>query len=256
MREASGHTLETASLELDKTRSALHRIETGETKANVHLVRTMMDLYDHHEPSLIEATRDSLRKPWFAAFGVKDNGGYLGVETEADRVDEFAAQIVPGLLQTDGYIRALCTTRDRMNPEQAALIRMFRQRRLVSEFRPLTYTGIIDEAALLRQIGGPAVMREQLHHLIDVAALPTVTLRVLPLDVGAHDALPGAFCLLSFPDPEDPEYLYVEHVIGTLHTEDQEEVLAARTVFAQLQSVALEPDALVTLIKRLAARMR
>ncbi|SMC97163.1 hypothetical protein SAMN05661093_03404 [Kibdelosporangium aridum] len=255
MREASGHTLDSAALALDKTRSALHRIETGETKANVHLVRTMMDLYDHFEPALIEATRKSLRKPWFAAYGVQDNGGYLGVETEASHVDEFSAQVVPGLLQTDGYIRALFMTRGNTNPEQAALIRLFRQRRLISETEPLTFTAIVDEAALLRQVGGHAVMREQLHHLLEVANLPTVTLRVLPLELGAHDALPGPFCLLSFPDPEDPEYLYVEHVTGTLHCEDEQEVTEARMVFAQLQSVALDPDDSVALIRRLTHTM-
>ncbi|CAM3994835.1 helix-turn-helix transcriptional regulator [Kibdelosporangium persicum] len=254
MREASGHTLDSAAYALDKTRSALHRIETGETKANVHLVRTMMDLYDHVDQALIDETRRSLRKPWFSAYGVQDNGGYLAVETEASHVDEFAAQIVPGLLQTDGYIRALVTTRGRTNSDQAALIRLFRQRRLISEERPLTYTAIVDEAALLRQVGGPAVMREQLHHLIELANLPTVNLRVLTLAQGVHDALPGPFCLLSFPDPEDPEYLYVEHVTGTVHNEDEDEVREARMVFAQLQSVALDPAESVALIKRRTGR--
>ncbi len=215
----------------------------------------MMDLYDHFEPALIEATRKSLRKPWFAAYGVQDNGGYLGVETEASHVDEFSAQVVPSLLQIDGYIRALFMTRGNTNPEQAALIRLFRQRRLISETEPLTYTAIVDEAALMRQVGGEAVMREQLHHLLEVANLPTVTLRVLPLDLGAHDALPGPFCLLSFPDPEDPEYLYVEHVTGTLHCEEEQEVTEARMVFAQLQSVALDPDDSVALIRRLTRTM-
>ncbi|MFC5111336.1 helix-turn-helix domain-containing protein [Kibdelosporangium philippinense] len=255
MREASGHTLDTAAAALDKTRSALHRIETGETKANVHLIRTMMDLYDHFDPALIDAVRKSTQKPWFAAYGVQDNGGYLGVETEASHVDEFSAQVIPGLLQTDGYIRALFTTRGNTNLEQAALIRLFRQRRLISESDPLTYTAIVDEAALLRQVGGPSAMREQLHHLLEVANLPTVTLRVLPLDLGAHDALPGPFCLLSFPDPEDPEYLYVEHVTGTLHCEEEEDVTEARTVFTQLESVALDPDDSVALIRALTGSM-
>ncbi|GAB3438533.1 hypothetical protein GCM10027436_19800 [Actinophytocola sediminis] len=118
---------------------------------------------------------------------------------------------------------------------------------------PLTYAAIIDEAALLRNIGGPEVMREQLRQLIEIAALPTVTVQVLPLRDGAHSAMDGAFTLLSFPDPTDSDLLYVEYTTGALHIEDEDEVRTARMNFDALRSEAMSPADSAARIERVIA---
>ena len=106
LRERAGLTLEEAAPLLDKKRSALNRVETGQTQANVHLVRSMMDLYDRYEPGLLDDVREAAKPPWYRAYGLK-NMGYLDVETEAVQVREFALVDIPGLLQTRAYMHAL-----------------------------------------------------------------------------------------------------------------------------------------------------
>ena len=257
LREQAGLTLEEAAPRLDKKKSALHRIETGQTKADVHFVRSLMDIYDCYDPDLVRAAREAARPPWFRAHGIKKMG-YVEVETEAVRVDECALLTLPGLLQTRLYIRALFMSQGRMaggEMERHLKVRMLRQLRLSDSERPLTLTAVVHEAALHREVGGPEVMRGQLRHLVEMARLPNITLRLMPLRSGACCGLEGSFILLGFPDPEDPELLYVEYAAGSLHIENPNEVATARMNFARLREEALSPAESVVLIKRLASEL-
>jgi len=252
IREDANLTLDTAAVRLDKTRSALARIETGQTKADVHFIRSAMDLYDFYDEDLLTQAREAAKPPWFRAYGIEDLG-YVDIETYASTVQEFAGLNLPGLFQTEAYIRAMLERgRRRRTAEQMRndiKVRLIRQQRLTNEENPLEITAIIDESALLRDIGGREVMREQHGQLIEMAALPTVTLQVLPLQ--AHSAMDGGFTLLSFDDPEDADLLYVEYATGALHIEDEVEVRAARLVFEQLRTEALSPADSVALIERI-----
>ncbi len=208
MRESAGLSLEAAAERLDKKRSALHRIETGVTKADVHFVRSAMDLYDAYDPGLLDQTREAAKPAWFRAYGIADMG-YVDVETFAVTVREFPGLNLPGLLQTEGYVRAMLGQgRRRRSEEQIAndvRVRLIRQKRLRDVENPLDLVAVVDEASLRRQVGGVEVMRGQLRHLIEVADLPTVGLQVLPLGAGVHSSMDGAFTLLSFPQPQDPD---------------------------------------------------
>jgi transcriptional regulator with XRE-family HTH domain len=257
LREQSGHTLDEAAPKLDKTRSALHRIENGETRADVHLIRSMMDIYDCYDPDLIDEAREALKPRWFRAFGVEDLG-YIDVETEAAQVNEFSLAVVPGLMQTKAYMQAVFDQGYRRSPREInndVVVRLIRQRRLTDEDRPLEIIAVIAEAVLHREVGSLEVMREQLRHLVEISALPTVTLQVTPLKYSKHDVPAGAFALLGFADPADPELLYIEYVSGSLHIEDDDEVREARLVFDQLRTDALSPADSVALIERLAIEL-
>jgi transcriptional regulator with XRE-family HTH domain len=254
LREEAGLTIEQAAPLLDKTRSALGRIEKGVTRADVHFVRSCMDLYDQYVEDLIAETREALKPQWFRSFGVEDLG-YVDVETYAAVVKEFPALNLPGLLQTEAYIRALFE-RDVLRRTRAELnnqisVRLIRQQRLVNDENPLELVAVVDEAALRREVGSAEIMRDQLRHLIEVAAWHTVTLQVLPLREGAHSAMTGSFILLSFPEPEDAELLYVEYATGALHIEDASELREARLLFGQLRTEALSPVDSVALIERI-----
>ncbi len=100
LREEAGLTIEQAAPLLDKTRSALGRIEKGVTRADVHFVRSCMDLYDQFVEDLIAETREALKPQWFRSYGVEDLG-YVDVETYAASVKEFSGLNLPGLLQTE-----------------------------------------------------------------------------------------------------------------------------------------------------------
>jgi hypothetical protein len=255
MREQAGLTLEEAAPKLDKTRSALGRIETGTTKADVHLIRSMMDIYDHYDPDLVDLVREANRPGWWTKYNI-DDLGYISMETEASTVLEFSIMNIPGLLQTEGYMRAVFATRNmRRRPETVAndvAARLHRQRRLTNEEFPLELAAIIDEAALRRKVGGAKVMQDQLDHLVMVSELSTVSLQVLPNDVGAYPSMEGAFIILTFPNDEDPAVLYVEYATGSLQVEKPEEVAEARLKFDRLRSEALSPSDSVAFIERVA----
>lgn len=253
LREQARLTLDEAAPKLDKTRTALHRVETGETRADVHLVRSMMDVYDQYDPDLIDLTRKALKAGWWVSFGV-DDLGYTDLETEAVQVREFGGLNIPGLLQTEEYMLALFHTgprRTRKEIDNQVAVRRIRQRRLTNEHNPLELVAIIDEVALLRVVGSKDVMCDQLRHLITMSELPNITVQVLPLGQGPHDAMSGGFILLAFPEPDDPEMLYVEYATAALHIEDEDEVQRGKLLFDRLRSNAPNPIDSVALIKRL-----
>lgn len=179
--------------------------------------------------------------------------GYVDVETHAQSVKEFSGLMLPGLLLTEGYIRALFEHSHRRRSAEELHndieVRLIRQERLTSERNPLDLAVIVDESALRRDVGGPGVMRDQLRHLVEMAQLPSVRLQVLPLK--AHSALDGGFILLSFLDRDEPDLLYVEYVTGALHIEEDAEVRACRLKFDRLGVEALSPGDSAALIKRI-----
>ncbi len=258
LRESTGLTLEAAAPRLDLSRSSLFRVESGETRASVHLVRSMMDLYDRFDPDLLDTVRAALKPSWFTAYDVRDMG-YIDAETEADRVWDYPGMHLPGLLHTEAYIRALFgQAHRRRSAEQVDIqiaVRRIRQQRLTSEDDPLDLVALLDESALTREVGGPAVLRAQLDHLVMMAELPTVTLHVLPQRQCSPNALDGGFTLLGFPTPDEPELLYHEYVTGALHIEDEAEVREARLVFDSLRGEALNPADSVALIERHAGEL-
>lgn len=247
-------TLDEAASKLDKTRSSLARVEKGETKADVHLVRSMMDVYDHRDDNLIELARDAAKKAWWRQYS-PTGMGYTDVETEATRVLEFSVLNIPGLLQTEAYFRAHLAGAPRRRTEEQldneVTVRLIRQQRLTGDEHPLELAAIVDEAALHREVGGPGVMRAQLLRLVETSELARVTLQVLPFNAGRHAAMDGAFIVLEFPEPDEPDLLYLAHVSGATHVETGDDARAARLVHERLRSQALPPEESVALIERL-----
>lgn len=256
MRESAGLSMEEAAARLDKSRSSLFRIEIGESRADVHLVRSMMDLYDCADYDLIEQAREARQPRWYHQYPSVAMG-YVDVETEAVAVREFCGLNLPGLLQTEPYVRALfaCDSLPRTTKElkDDVTVRLIRKRRLMDEDNPLELAAIVDEAALRRRVGGGEVMRSQLEQLVEAANLPTVTLQVLPLRNGAHSSMDSGFTLLTFPEDYNPEMLYVSYATGALHIEDEAEIQAARLMFDRLRTEALSPNDSTTLIGQLRA---
>ncbi|MFD9733891.1 helix-turn-helix domain-containing protein [Umezawaea sp. NPDC059074] len=256
MRLRAKMTLDDAAEALDKARSTMHRIEQGETRVDIHLIRSMMDLYDQYEPDLLEQTRRAGKPGWWVTYGLQDLG-YIDVETEASVVRELSLLFIPGLLQTESYMRAFFAARrvrgSTANIENQVKVRLIRQLRLTDSDDSLRLVALIDEAVLRKHVGGPEVMRKQLRHLILASRLSTVTIQVLPDRAGAHDGMNGAFTMLSFPEPHDPEVLYVEYPTGSLHIEAENEVREAKLVFEHLASRALDPEESIALIERVLA---
>jgi transcriptional regulator with XRE-family HTH domain len=261
LREQAGLTLEATAPKLYWSASKLSRIENNQQLADVHGVKSMLDLYGVAGDEWEELTTlavECRHRGWWRAYGLGDNS-YVVFEAEAARVQEVAIGYMPGLLQVAPYSEALFLAapvfRSRADLEREVAIRMIRQRRLTAAEDDLQLEAVVAEAALHNPIGGPAVLREQLDHLLMAAELDNVSLRVLPTDVGAHPALASGFMVLNFGDLGEPDIAYVEHALGAVQLEQEADVALARLTFDQLRSLALAPAESQALIERAAEQI-
>ncbi|WP_149552200.1 helix-turn-helix domain-containing protein [Streptomyces marokkonensis] len=167
---------------------------------------------------------------------------FMAYSERAVSIAQYAAHVVPGLLQTEEYARAVLsvglTLSSEAQLEERLSARMGRQERLASEDRPVLRV-VLDEAVLKRPIGGRTVMHEQLARLLDAASERHITVQVLPFDQGEHDAMGGSLTILTLPDGSDVAYTEGAHY-GQL-IEDPDEVRAFALTYHQLRAAALPP---------------
>jgi hypothetical protein len=178
----------------------------------------------------------------------------IDFEAKATRVQNYEALVVPGLLQTAEYARAviqgIAPTISDAELDNLVAARMARQAVLTRSSAP-QFFAVIDEVALRRPVGEPGVMRRQLAHLLSVAEQPHVTLRVVPLAAGAHAGLRGPFVILEFA--EEPALIYHENHGTELFLEEEADLAAYRVALGAILTVALAPPATIELIAALAA---
>jgi len=173
----------------------------------VHLLRSMMDVYDQRMDDVLDMIRQARAPGWWRQYGVSDKA-FVALETAAIRASNYELSFVPGLLQTADYARALFMSgRERRTEDWIAnmlAVRMIRQERLTNEEHPLELDAVLHESALHYPVGGTPVMRKQLLHLALINELPTVTLRILPASLISNEALVGPFTVLDFRVPGSP----------------------------------------------------
>ncbi|CAM00868.1 helix-turn-helix protein [Saccharopolyspora erythraea NRRL 2338] len=254
LREAAGMTQEQAAAGLDMSTSALSRKETGEVATSVHEVRSMMDLYDTYDEDLLELARAAKEKPWWHAYGIK-NRGYFDLEEDAISIREWQLSYVPGLLQAEEYTRAIFKNSKELTAaevENAIAARMRRGQRLTDAESPLGLTAIVEERVLTRPVGGAEVMRRQLRKILEINELPNVSFQVVPHARESHHGLEGSFTLLSYPEHDEPDILYIEHTVGAMHVEKDHAISMATRVFERLRAEALNTSDSAKLVHRLA----
>ena len=145
-------------------------------------------------------------------------------------------------------------TASRDEVERRVEVRIARQDILRTD-NPLELWAILDEAALRRQVGGPAVMRAQLQYLLEAAELPRVTFQIIPFNVGAHSGMPGSFVHMQFAEATIPDVIYIDSMAGDLFLEEESDVRRYTLVFEHLRAVAVSPDASRSLVVSLAAEV-
>ncbi|MEW2081489.1 helix-turn-helix transcriptional regulator [Streptomyces sp. NPDC005283] len=167
---------------------------------------------------------------------------FMAHSARAVSVGQYAAHVVPGLLQTEDYARAVLSVGRSLTGEEQleerVAARLARQERLGSPDRPELWV-VLDEAVLRRPVGGRAVMQGQLARLLDAAAEPHITVQVLPFDQGEHDALGGSLTVLTQPDGSEVAYTEGAHY-GQL-VEDPGEVRPFTVTYDRLRAAALPP---------------
>ncbi|ETK33779.1 Scr1 family TA system antitoxin-like transcriptional regulator [Microbispora sp. ATCC PTA-5024] len=197
------------SQRLGMAASTVYRIESGHTRPQSRTMRDLLDLYQvggGEREALLGLAREAARRGWWHAYDDVLPGPYVGLEAEAASVWNYEPLLVPGLLETEAYARAVVSAalvQDPAEIERRIAVRMERQRRLAGP-DAIAYWAVVDEAALRRPVGGPAVMAEQLRRLQEVAVQPNVTLQVLPFDAGAYLGMGTPLAVLAFPRSGGP----------------------------------------------------
>ena len=237
----------------------LSRLETGRVGASPRDIRDLCIVYGITDGAererLMALAREGKQRAWWQQLDLP-YATYVGLEAEATSISDYNPDIVPGLLQVEGYARAIFESGDPpLDPptlEGRIKARIRRQALLAREDAPLLHC-VVDEGALRRAIGGHAIMRAQLARIIEAASLPNVTFQVIPFEVGAHPGLDSNFVILEIAEPMVNDVVYVEGAAGNIYLETDNELERYRRIFSRLQSIALDPEGSVAMVTRIAA---
>jgi Domain of unknown function (DUF5753)/Helix-turn-helix domain len=250
-REAAGVTPDQAAYEIRASRSKISRMENGLVRFKERDVTDLLTLYgitdEQTRSALVALTRQANTPGWWSKYGdiMADwFEAYLGLETAASVIRTFELQFVHGLFQTEDYARAVTMLGHTSAPadeiERRVSLRLNRQDLLNGPDPPQVWT-VIDEGALRRPVGGSAVMRAQLDHLVEVSGLRHVTIQVVPFSRGGHAAAGGSFTVLRFGEPEVPDVVYIEQLTSALYLDKHEDVDHYMEVMNHLSTEALTP---------------
>ncbi|WP_244367577.1 helix-turn-helix domain-containing protein [Micromonospora echinofusca] len=249
LRQLAGLTREDAAEQTNINSATLYRIETAKARPQRRTLLTLLDKYGVTEPArraaLVELSKQATQLGWLQAYESElpeEYTTYISFESEARSVRNYESLFVPGLLQTEGYTRAVVAASlpyasdDEI--QQRVETRIQRQTSITKD-DPLKLWVIVDEAVLHREVGGAEVMVDQLRHLLDMTERPHITFQVLPYKVGAHPGMHGAFAVMDFPDAADPELVYIENMAGALYLEKEADIRRYAEMFDQLRAAAL-----------------
>lgn len=258
LRELSNLTGEEVGQRLGWSGSKVSRIELNRTEVKAADLTDLLDLYGvggTHRADLVGLSQVRRNKQWFSAYSdviAPGYAAYIELEAEADQALCWSPQLIHGLLQTEAYTRAIIESglgwRPPTPPGRARrliAVRLARQQRLIGQ-DSLRLWVILDQSVLLRQVGNPAVMHDQLQYLTEVSRRPNVTVQVLPL-IGPHPVGTGSFSLLVFPPLRgvgpSTDVLYFEQLTrNEVMVDEEEEVYEYRQAFEQLAAAAFDPE--------------
>ncbi len=262
LREQAGLTCEEVGQRLECSGTRISRMETGRIGARPGDVRELLEIYGvtgAEADSLVQLARDARRKGWWHGYGPALPPwfeAYVGLESAVARLRDFQPMVVPGLLQTEGYARAVLRAAPQAglgeDIDRQVALRMQRQA-ILDQASPPEVSVVLSEGVLRVQVGGPAVMRAQLQRLAELAARPSIALQVLPSSSAAHVQPISPFTMLEFADPADHAVVYLEHLTGSLFLENPSDVRRYRAVFDHLCAEALGTGESAGLIARAAA---
>ena len=178
-------------------------------------------------------------------------GRWLSIESKATSLLSYEPLLVPGLLQIESYARAVIAASGReVNVDEQVEARMERQSILAAQNAPMLVV-VLDEGMLHRPVGGSAVMRDQLLHLLELCQRPGVVIQIVPMDVGVYAGLAGGFAIATF---DDKEVAYVDSVLSGEVVERSGDVVTVRRMWEALRAEALPKGKSIELMAKVAER--
>jgi transcriptional regulator with XRE-family HTH domain len=261
LREAAGVTTAQAAELLSCSPAKISRIENGVVSARVVDLRLLLDRYGdqdaEHRAYLERLARDSNKRGWWQDYGdtiPPYYADFIGLEADASYIKTWEPSIMPGLLQTPEYARAVMLANPAMiSPdmlENFIRIRQERQARL-EESTDVRLDAVIWEPALMTTVGSDEVRRGQFGRLLELTNRPNISVQVLPLDAGDQASLSGSFVLFSFGSERAVSTIFVENLTSSQYLEMEQELRGYTLVFDALRSAALSPATSATRIRQL-----
>ncbi|WP_055552063.1 helix-turn-helix transcriptional regulator [Streptomyces sp. NBRC 110028] len=240
LRTRSGLSYDEAGAAIGVSHSTIRRMEAAKVArlrlADVEKLLQTYGVTDQREiDTFLKSVREANKRGWWHVYrDVMPDwfAAYLSLEQAALQIRAYEPQFVHGLLQTEDYARALLASGNPHVPagatERRIALRMRRQELLSRESPPRLWV-VMDETVLRWPVGGAAVMRAQIDHLIAVNALPHVTLQIMPFSNGPHPAMPaGAFHIFRFQAAELPDIVYLGGLIGAVYLDKADDVVVYR----------------------------
>jgi len=262
-RENAGYTLEDAARVLECDRSKISRIETGQRGIRPKELRELLAEYgvpDREQAALVAIASRGGQRGWWHPYADVLPGAYLDyviIESAASEIMTYEAQVIPDLLQTDDYARAIAAVEPGyatdQQREQVVAAKATRRQVVLESGQRMSV--ILGEAALRQAVGGPGVMAGQISHLVRlIDDFPGLIVQVLPFSAGAHAAAGSAsLAILRFPDTPSLGVVYLEALSGGVYLESQEDVARYIRAFALLRAAALSAADSMRLLSGLSA---
>ncbi|HEV2244204.1 MAG TPA: helix-turn-helix transcriptional regulator [Streptosporangiaceae bacterium] len=266
LRNAQRLTVRAAAERLEWSEAKIWRIETGQVGLRSLDVEAMCRIYGA-APDLTEAlmglAKETKAKGWWHSYGDVIPEGfdvYIGLEEAAASFSWYESELVPGLLQTEGYARAVIAA-DKPGVEEEEIdrrvhVRIARQALLTRVTAAPELRIVLNEAIVRRPVGGAMVMAAQLRRLLDASNLPNVALRIMPFSAGLHlGVMSGPFEILRFPlngdgRASEPPTVYVDGFTGDLYLDKPKEIQRYDEAFQSIWSAALSEGASQDLLNR------
>ncbi len=252
LREARGITREAAGYSIRASESKISRMELGRVSFKTRDVEDLLTLYgitdEQERASLLSLAREANVAGWWHSYSDVLPSWfptYVGLECAASLIRAYEVQFVHGLLQTEAYARAVVKRgmkgASAADIEKRVALRLERQKYLLGEGGPEFHI-VLDEAALRRPYGDREVMRGQLQHLIEISQRPNVRLQIMPFSFGGHSGESGAFTILSFPESDLSDVVYLEQLTSALYLDKHEDVTQYEKALKELQQDSPGPD--------------
>ncbi|MGQ4514716.1 Scr1 family TA system antitoxin-like transcriptional regulator [Streptomyces sp. DW26H14] len=248
LRERSGVTREQAAKLLHVTVATIRRMESAEVALKIPYLQVLLPVYGVEESgvaSFLEITEEANKPGWWQRFHDVLPGwfsGYVSLEEAAKTIRTYEPHFVPGVLQTEEYTREILRTGSvgQFDPERVERHVALRKQRqaLLTKENPPTYWAVLDETVLLRPVGSPRLMRDQIGRLLEMSELPNVTLQLAELAAGHHPGTYTSFVLFRFDVPEVPDVVYVEYLTGALYLDEAVEVAEHKEAMDRMVALA------------------
>jgi hypothetical protein len=261
LREQTGLSYEQAADAIYSSQWTIRRMERAEGGLKPLTVKSLLTAYGVTDAREIDAflalCRDASKPGWWHSYDDVLPGWFrtfVGLEEAATLMRGYAPHWVPGLLQTPDYARASVRTgfpdATADQAERRVALRLARQQILTRPAPPRLWV-VIDETVLRRPAAttGPAIMRAQLDHLIQAAALPHITVQILPFTAGLHPAMYGPFRIFRFEQPELPDVVYGESLTSAYYIELPDETAAYIQAMDRVSAQAAPADDTVKILR-------